>query len=297
MKKIYLIAFCCISASFIPFKKILSGYDPNYVEVTTSVYNNEKFIMINMKREGERVKAKYFAAKDAYGNNVFKRFTEWSKNKNIILLAGAAYFTGTPPSYYDAVPFGLTIDDGVLVNENMPAKGYDGLAIVYATGGIVCSNINDGNLLIKGKCNPNNKTLDVRNAWGRKEFINCAKEQSATVFQQHLLVYANEFKISSNSSPEKRERRFLAVGKDENGILVHTIVDYPTYTTLLDGAQKVYKFLKDYKGMKEIIFMINLDTGAQNVFRIYDKTGKIRTDIKGVVEPENAVNLLVYYYE
>lgn len=295
MKKIYLILFCCISASFIPFKKILSGYDPNYVEVTTSVYNNEKFIMVNMKREGEKVKAKYFAAKSSNGDNVFKRFTEWSKNKNIILLTGAAYFTGT--NYDDAVPFGLTIDDGKLVNENMPPKGFDGLAIVYATGGIACSNISDGNLLIKGKCNPNNKTMDVRNAWDRKEFINCAKEQSATVFQQHLLVYKDELKISTNSSSEKRERRFLAVGKDESGKMVHTIVHYPTYTTLLNGAQKVYKFLKEYKEMKEIIFMINLDTGYQDVFRIYDKTGKIRTDIKGPVEPEKAVNLLVYYYE
>lgn len=295
MKKIYLIMICCISASFIPFKKILPGYDSNYVEVTTSFYNNEKFIMINMKREGEKVKAKYFAAKDVNGDNVFKRFTEWSKNKNIILLTGAAYFTGT--NFSDAVPFGLTIDDGILVNENMPPKGFDGLAIVYATGGIACSNISDGNLLIKGNCNPDNKTLDIRNAWDKKAFINCAKEQRATVFQQHLLVYKDEFKISLNSSSEKRERRFLSVGKDENGTMVHTIVHYPTYTTLLDGAQKVYKFLKDYKGMKEIIFMINLDTGYQDVFRIYDKTGKIRTDIKGPVEPEKSVNLLVYYYE
>ena len=295
MKKIYLIALSCLSLGFITFIKILSGYDPNYVEVTTSVYNNEKFIMINMKREGEKIKAKYFAAKDDNGNNVYKRYTEWAKNKNIVLLTGAAYFTGT--NYSDGVPFGLTIDNGELVNENMPDKGYDGLAIIYATGGIACTNINDGNLLIKGNCNPNNKTLDVRNAWDRKQFINCAKEVKATVFQQHLLVYKDVFKITQNSSPEKRERRFLAVGKDENGILVHTIVHYPTYTSLYEGAKKVNEFLKDYKGMKEIVFMINLDTGYQDIFRIYDKTGKERTDIKGPIEPEKAVNLLVYYYE
>jgi len=295
MKKYYLIIFCITCLAFISFENKVAGYDPNYVEVTTSVYNNEKFIMINMKRDGEKVKAKYFAAKDASGNNVYKRFSEWSKNKNIILLTGAAYFTGS--SYADAVPFGLTIDDGKLVNENMPEKGFDGLAIVYATGGIACSNINDGNLLIKGNCNPTNKTLDVRKIWDRKEFINCAKEQNATVFQQHLLVYKDVLKVFYNPKDEPRERRFLAVGKDENGKMVHTIVHYPTYTTLLDGAKKVNNFLKDYKGMKEIIFMINLDTGAQDVFRIYDKNGKARTDVKGPVDPEKAANLLVYYYE
>ena len=294
MRKFYLIVFSSLLLAFIPFKKIMPAYDPEYVEVTTSVYNNEKFIMINMKRDGQKVKAKYFAAKKN-GDNVFKRFTEWSKNRNIILLTGAAYWTGS--SYNDAVPFGLTIDDGELVNRNMPPKGYDGLAIVYATGGIACTNINDGNLIIKGSCNPNNDPMDVRNSSDLQDFIGCAKEQKATVFQQHLLVYKDVFKISSNSSSEPRERRFLAVGKDQNGKMVHTIVHYPTYTTLLEGSKKVYDFLKSYKGMQEIIFMINLDTGAQDVFRIYDKAGNIRNDIKGKVDPEQAVNLLVYYFE
>ncbi len=295
MKKSNFLFLSMLAMVFLSFTSFMPGYDSNYVEVTTSVFNGEKFIMVSMKREGERVKAKYFAAKDAYGNNVFKRFTVWSKNKNIILLTSAAYFTGT--NYSDAVPFGLTIDDGVLVNENMPAKGFDGLVSVYATGGIACSNINDGNLLIKGKCNPNNKTMDVRNAWDRKEFINCAKEQSATVFQQLLLVYKDAITIVDNSSSEKRERKFLAVGKDNNGKIVHAIVYYPTYTTLLDGTKKVYEFLKGYKNMKEIIFMLNLETGQHEFFRIYDNTGKIRNDIKGLAEPEKAVNLLVYYYE
>ena len=295
MMKYLLAVVCFIGAAFVPFKRIVAGYDPNLVEVTTSVYNNDKFIMINMKRDGQRVKAKYFAAKGANGDNVYKRFTEWSKNKNIILLTGAAYFTTT--SYDNAVPVGLTIDNGVLVNENLPVNRMDGLVIVYATGGIACSNISDGNLLIKGNCNPTSKVMDIRNAWDRKDFINCAKEQSATVFQQHLLVYKDQLKIAVNSNQNKRERRFLAVGTDENGVTVHTIVHYPTFTTLMDGAQKVYQFLKSYKGMKEVIFMINLDTGNQDVFRIYDKSGNIRTDIKGPVDPEKAVNLLVYYYE
>ena len=270
------------------------GYDSNYVDISGSVYNNDNFIMIKMKREGNIIKAKCFLTKDENGNSVFKRFTEWSKNRNIILLTGAAYWTGN--TYNDAVPFGLTIDNGELVNRNMPAKGLDGLVIVYATGGISCTKINDGNLIFKGACNPTNESMDLRNPWDLNEFINCAKEQKATVFQQHLLVYKDTLTISSNGSDVERSSRFLAVCRDENDQIVHAIIYLPSYNSLFDGVKKVYSFLKDYNKMKKILFMINSDTGSDNIFRVYDKAGKIRPEISGLVEPEKATSLLVYYY-
>lgn len=288
MKKILLIVIVIFPflSSFTP------GFDRNLVEVTSTFYNNEKFISIKMSREGERIKAKYFAYKED-GDNVYTRYTNWAKNKNVILFTGAAYFSGT--TYDDAVPVGLTIDDGNVVNRNLLTPGLDGLAIVYATGGIACSNISEGNLYIK--CGDQGKTLDVRRSLDLLDFVRCAQSQSATVFQQHLLVYKDKVTIYNNSNQTKRERRFLAVGKDSKNQMVHTIVHYPTSTTLLDGTKKVFAFLKNYKNMKEIIFMLNLDTGYQDVFRLFDNENNLRKDIIGPVEPQNAVNLLVYYYE
>jgi exopolysaccharide biosynthesis protein len=284
-----IIAICCLlTFAFIPVYKF--NYDSNYVQISSANYNGDKFTTVNMTRSGERIKAKYFAAKDANGRSVYSRYSEWSKNKNIILLCGAAYFDGSP-----AKPVGITIDNGILVNEQISDRG-NGLAIVYATGGIACSNIKEGNLSIK--CNSGDKKLNIKDAWDRKEFIKCAQEQSATVFQQHLLVFRNQLNDFTGLNDEKRERRFLAVGKDADGKLVHTIVDYPNQgATLKIGADKVFNFLKDYRDMQDITFMINLDTGAQDVFQLFDKNGSVRYDIKGKVKPEEAVNLLVYYFE
>ena len=169
------------------------------------------------------------------------------------------------------------------------------MAIVYATGGIACSNIKEGNLSIK--CNSGDKKLNIKDAWDLKEFIKCAQEQKATVFQQHLLVYRDQLNDFTGITETPEKRRFLVVGKDFEDKFVHTIVDCPKETPLKVGAEKAFNFLKEYRDMKEIIFMLNLDTGSQNVFQLFDKNGNIRNDITGIVKPEDAVNLLVYYYE
>jgi exopolysaccharide biosynthesis protein len=284
-----IIASCCLlTFAFMPIYKL--SYDTNYVQISSANYKGDKFTTVNMTRTGERIKAKYFAAKDNNGKSVYSRYLEWATNKNIILLCGAAYYDASSPPK----PSGITIDNGILVNEQISDRG-SALAIVYATGGIACSNIKEGNLSIK--CNSGDKKLNIKDAWDLKEFIKCAKEQSATVFQQHLLVYRNQLNDLNGLSDEQRERRFLAVGKDTDGKLVHTIVDYPNKgASLKIGATKAFDFLKEYRDM-EITFMINLDTGAQDVFQLFDKNGNVRYDIKGKVKPEDAVNLLVYYYE
>jgi hypothetical protein len=287
-----IIVICCLlTFAFIPMYKF--SYDTNYVQISSANYNGDKFTTVNMARSasGDRIKAKYFAAKDANGRSVYSRYLDWSKNKSIILLCGAAYFDASNPPK----PSGITIDNGTLVNEQISDRG-NGLAIVYATGGIACSNIKEGNLTIK--CNSGDKKLNIKDAWDRKEFIKCAQEQSATVFQQHLLVFRNQLNDFTGLSDDKRERRFLAVGKDVDGKLVHTIVDYPNQgATLKLGADKAFNFLKESIDMQDITFMINLDTGSQDVFQLFDKNGNVRYDIKGKVEPKDAVNLLVYYFD
>ena len=49
--------------------------------------------------------------------------------------------------------------------------------------------------------------------------------------------------------------------------------------------------------LTKIEFMVNLDTGYQDVFKLYDTNGSEKNDIKGTEPLTSAVNLLVYYYE
>lgn len=199
-------------------------------------------------------------------------------------------------------PVGLTIDNGKLVNKNLGkdynGNPFDGLIIVYATGGIVATDLRKGDLTLQGGGIASGRKFDIRNNWqDRNDFIAWAQEQEATVFQTHLLVYKNQLAIGYNGSSKSQERRFLAVGKDKSsGDLCHVILNLPEYTALYNGAVRAKKFLND-TGNMEITFMINLDTGYQDVCFLYNKDASVNTLIHGQKSLEYAVNLLAYYYE
>jgi hypothetical protein len=242
---------------------------------------------------GKKINAKYFAAKDLNGSSVPNRFYNWSKGKNIICVTSGTYMDN-----YDsklARPVGLTVDNGIVVNKGI--ADFDGLVIVYATGGVVATNLKDKNLTVQGG-SISGIPLDIKgNAYHFNEFLKWCEENGATVFQTHLLVYKNTLKISSyNSSSKSQERRFLAVGNDAEGNLVHCIVHSPEYTTLYEGSKRALNFLNEFKEM-DVMWMINLDTGVQDVFSLYDSDGKINPTIKGKLTVSEAINLLVYYYQ
>lgn len=293
MRKMFLLSLVIILLmAFTPLQNPQISYDKGLVEISTAIWKNDKYIMVNLSRQGERIKAKYFAARDYNGNSVFKRYKEWQKGKGVILVTSGTYMN---ENYQ---PVGLTIDNGLVVNNELSDE-FDGLVIVYATGGVVVSNIKEGNLSIK--CNGENKNFDIRDQFDKDEFVKCAEEVGATVFQTHLLAYKNNLIVYPSENcklpPCARERRFLAVCKDEEGTLRHVIVHSPTMSTLYDGSSRVLGFLKEYERMKEVVFMINLDTGYQDVFELYDSNGKRRADIKGQKDISIAINLLTYYYE
>ena len=270
------------------------GYSSDYVEISTVHYNGEKYNVISMRREGNKIKAKYFAAPDRLGNSVYERYTAFkAKYKDVILVSSGTYMDQSLTT-----PEGLTIDNGIPVNNTLIYGKMDALVIVQATGGVVVSNLNDGDLTLMDKCNSDpGKRFDIRKStWDKDEFIEWAKCTEATVFQTHLLVYKNQLKISPyNSSTKSQERRFLAVGK-EDGEVKHVVVHCPTHSTLYEGAKKAFDFLLDFKGM-EVTFMINLDTGYQDVFELYNKDGSLNRTIIGKENLNRAVNLLTYYYQ
>ncbi len=290
MKNLLLLFLIPLWGSFIPYP-LNSGecYSRDYVEISIVNYGQQQYNTITMKRKNDRIKAKYFAAKDYNGNSVYQRFQQWKKSHpQVILLSSGTYMDRYK------TPQGLTIDNGVVVNQGIMLYKMDALVIVYATGGVVVSNLKAGNLKVSGINTP----LNLReNPNDLDTFIQWAEANEATVFQTHLLVHENRNMVSGhNSDIDPRERRFLAVGKDENGEIFHIIIHNPSHSTLYEGTQRVLNFVNDFKDI-EVVFMINLDTGAQDVFELYNSNCTTNQTIKGPLPPSQAVNLLAYYFE
>lgn len=293
-----MIRFILVSTVLVCFTFIetLAQYDPQYVETKKLEFSGETYAIQKIMRKNNKVKVKYFASKNYDGTAVYQRYTSWAANKNIVSVSSGTYMTNCNASY--ALPVGLCIDNGTIVNEQL-SDNLDGLVIVYATGGAVATNLKNGDLSITYS-DGTKKIVDIRNsAFQRAEFIKWAKDQEATVFQTHLFVYTNQMKIDQyTSSTTIAPRRFLAVCKEGNNVL-HYIINLPQATTLYNGSVKAFNYLKKHEDVDEITFLINLDTGCQNIFQVSDKNGNEVTDMnfKGDTPVSNAANLLVYYYE
>jgi hypothetical protein len=269
-------------------------YNPKYIQHQILPYKGETYSIVDLSRNDGRVKVKYFAAKDNDGSTVKKRYLEWSKNKNVILYTSGTYMTSCDASI--AKPDGLCIDAGKMVNQNL--SNLDGLVIVQATGGVVASDIKEGNLVVSNQNLPD-KTLNLKNSFDRVEFYKWAENNEATVFQTHLLYYKNELKIANNSSQTKAKRRLMVVGRDEDGILHHYIVYLFSENTLKAATEKIVDFVKVRRDIENIVFIVNLDTGCQDVYEVWNSKGIKLNDkeFRGQTDIDNAANLLVYYFE
>jgi hypothetical protein len=104
-------------------------------------------------------------------------------------------------------------------------------------------------------------------------------------------------KIGNNGSDALAARRFLAVCQSGNDV-IHYIVNMPAASTLYNGTVKALKYLNELEQVT-VVFMVNLDPGCQDVYKIFDKTGKeVKSrNFSGTLDTSQAVNLLVYYYE
>jgi hypothetical protein len=286
-------SFLLLSIIILSTSLIRTYYNPDYVETSSGDYKGEKIYSVLLSRKDNHVKAKYFAAKDENGKNVYSRYEKWKiDHENVILFAGGAYFDGYSSS---EKPVGLTIDNGVLVNETLENSKMDGLVIIYPTGGMLATNLKDGDLAVGSK--PYKKYNLRENTWDKLEFIDWAKQNNATVFQTHLLVYKNVLTVAPNANSTQRERRFLAVGKDEDGNYKHIIVYYKNPTmTLYQGAKNALDYLNNFEDIA-VAFLVNLDTGVGNIFQFFNKEGSLNKNIQGQTPADQAKNLLVYYYE
>jgi hypothetical protein len=275
------------------------NYDPKYVEIKTLRIDNEPYGVIKFLRKDGRIKVKYFASKNYNGLTVADQYNAWATNRNIIGYACGTYMTTCYPT--TALPVGICINQGKIINNALDTVNLDALVIVYATGGVVCSNLDEGKLSITSK-NGTKQVVNIRqNSYEFEDFKKWAQAEEATVFQTHLLAYEDKFLVKATASSKRQHRRMMAVCKLDNGDIVHYIINLNTEMDIYTASKKAFDYLKLHEEVKQIVFMINLDRGCQDVFGLYKPDGaEYRSpNFKGheTYTLKDATNALVYYYE
>jgi exopolysaccharide biosynthesis protein len=259
------------------YKSFYSG------NVTVNKLFNEDDLMgyaVWMKRSGKKVKAKYFACGEAN-----KRYEEWRSNRKIVMACSGAFTTN---DFGSPLPVGLTVDNGLVVNKNIN-EDMDGLVIVYGTGGIVVSDIDEGDLHLGSI----NKKVDVRESWDRFELIKWAEKEEATIFQTQLLAFGNKLRLDVNKArKDNRERRILVLVKDKSNTLFHIIFDVHDGVYLGEIAEAILNYFKSKDCY--VAAMLNLDTGWYNLMKIYDEKQLV---VLKKNPDKSPTNLLTYYYE
>lgn len=243
-----------------------------------------------MKRKGKKVKAKYFAYKDLHNDrSVYSKFRAWQSNKEIVLVCSGAY-TAEREGNSEMIPTGLTVDNGKVVNRNY-RDDMDGLVLVYATGGIVVSDIEEGNLWLQSL----KRRIDAKESSDRTALISWARQEEATIFQTHLLAYRNELRIDNRGRTEKAERRMLALAIGEDGEVVHILINIQEEVYLYDITRDLMTYFKE-KDMN-VVAMLNLDTGWYNILEVYEEDGSKYNRMQGDKPLTKATNMVAYYYE
>lgn len=243
---------------------------------------------IFLSTKGNRIKVAYFTS-SIPGKSLEERFHQWAKGKEIILYTSGPYRTK------EKKPVGLTIDNGLLVNEII--ENFDGLVLVEPDGKLSVSNLKNGNLVLN--CKKEDRNFDLRNggALEKQQFLNCVKEGAISVFQTHLLVHDDKVLVGSNAPKIPRERRFLAICRD--GLSKETryvLVNTPGNAegSIQQATEKVHGMLqKSRTGYVESL--VNFDTGNGDVYRFFGADGKVL--LEGPRELKEASNLLVFYWE
>ncbi len=237
-------------------------------------------IWMDRTKSGSRIKAKYFAS-----GNTFQKFMNWKGNKNIVLVSSGAYSSGYSNN---SIPIGICVDNGEIVNRAIDQK-MDGLVIVEAVGGVRVSDVEKGNLYLGSlgkKVNPIKDKIMLLN-WGRQE--------SATIFQTHLLAYDNKLRTYSNGNSKRASRGMLALVTDKDNNVMHILFEIDREVSLYNAAKDVLSTLRKRK--LDVVGIMNLDRGAYDIMEAYDDNNRAMPFLNGSVPVSSATNLLVYYYE
>ena len=246
--------------------------------------------VVQMDRSSGKIRANYLPQAGNYSTDLVERFVREAANKNVFLASVGAYsysLSGT------GKPVGLCIDDGELVNSDVDAE-MDALVIVEAVGGVRVSNIDEGNLNVRMD-DGTYRTINLKDAYDKRLFVNWANGNGATVFQSHLLAYKGRNLVNAGRSNQlESNRRVLILTQDRNGTIYHSLL-YTKYESfsLYDLTRNTLSLYSD----QEVIAIVNLDAGACDYFETSDAvTDRNNQRIQGTSSVEQATNIIYYEY-
>lgn len=293
-KYLYILLPCLLS--FLSYGQ----YDQKLVKFDFREEDGNPYGIIKLNMKNEKIKLKYFASKSEMGEPIMDRFNEWSFNKNLVLFSSETYYfypNKNNRNKNSALPVGLCFDNGIAINKVIDPK-LDGLVLLYPSGHIVVENLKNNSITFKRKQGP--ISFNLKDQYDRMAFFKYAQDMKATVFQTHLFVHDNKLLIGTNANSYKDYRRFLAGTVSDSGDLTYYVINLPFNATILEGSVKAQQYLKSIEKVKNISFLINLDTGAQNTLNVFHpKTGKLleNANFSGTKQLKDAINLLAFYYE
>ncbi|GAB3959451.1 hypothetical protein GCM10028805_55590 [Spirosoma harenae] len=285
MRKLFIVLFFGIIN--LAHAQYYSSIQPgNYFNGALSVkkknYSGTNYILFDFNRDGNVMKAKYFA------RNANTQFTNWRRGKEILLVTAGAFSDSFLPS---GLPVGLCVDNGTIVTRT-PDDTMDGMVIVY-NGGAQEGGVAVVDMDVKPVTADKASYYPRTNASDRVNFLNWGQQKGLTLFQTQL-VYSSDRSSNFNnmSFGSRRERRFLAICKKGN-VVHHVIVDAPDPLELNVSASNTKSVLES-EGFS-VSYIMNLDTGDKNILHAY--SGAYLKDYKpnSNAKIEDATNLIIYY--
>jgi hypothetical protein len=229
--------------------------------------------------------------------DVQRRFWQKRREKHLVVAA-----TGGFTNNYSQ-PEGLTVENGNILNTVlMPDR--DGLVLLQPSGAIRVLNLRRNRILLPNIVDRG--TVVVRHPQSSlrsfARLLQWCKSQSATVFQTQLMAYGDSLLIRpERASPRLAERRMLAVARDRRTGDVYTVIfNIPVQHALYDLSASLFDVLAS-RGLK-VEALLNLDTGGQDVFYLYDIRGRNIFDskgspVRGGKSTRETTNLLLFWYE
>ncbi|ETR67910.1 MAG: hypothetical protein OMM_04880 [Candidatus Magnetoglobus multicellularis str. Araruama] len=251
------------------------------------IYDNQQIIGYSIWLKRPELKANYFAFQ-TNTKSVYQRYQHWvsSQNRRVVLVTTGG-FTNRRRQ-----PEGLTVEKGRIVNAvTLPER--HGLVIV-SKGGLRVLNLKRNAFTLPLSSNNTTRAINPLNSlMDFSALIKWSIKNDATLFQTQLLAYSDQLLIDkSKARINPRERRILALVRDQNNCVHHIIFHIERNYNLADIADNIFQLLKTR--VKKIEAILNLDVGSYNILHVYDENRNQLKDITGPVHINNATNLIVY---
>jgi len=265
----------------------------NTFELVKLKYNKNELTSHKIENTGNKFRFKYFITTGKDKGALEKDFLSWSKGKKILTAFTGSYMSECTP--YGARPLGFSMNDGNLINGILDEK-LGAIVIIDAAGSLQIVNIGKADFTIKDQ-QLNYRKIDFKNALDRNYFIKWATIQKVSVFQTHLLVSEDLLLISPSGKTNKSERRFLMGGIDKKGSLHYYIFSLNDPVSLYEAAYSTFQTIQENQLIQSIKFIINLDMGCQNYYRIFNENGTVfnKNDINNQASLKDISNLIVLY--